>query len=98
MTGQPVTTNPILIMVINMTIVFGVLFLLGYVIRFIHWADPTKKKLVKEKQSDEVQQVPIVQEIKPEGLANEKELLAVVTTAIMAYGYKNVRIKSIKKS
>lgn len=37
-------TNPAVIMLINMTIVFAVLALLNLFIRFIHFIDPTKAK------------------------------------------------------
>lgn len=39
----PVTTNPWLIAVINMTIVFGVLIALGCLMSLIQVVDPTKK-------------------------------------------------------
>ena len=42
--GQPVTTNPIIIMMINMTIVFAVLVGLMFLVQLIHVVDPTKKK------------------------------------------------------
>lgn len=42
--GHPVTTNPFIIMLINMTIVFVVLFGLALMIRLIHVIDPTKEK------------------------------------------------------
>ena len=38
------TDNPWLIAVINMTIVFGVLIILGIMMTIIHMIDPTKKK------------------------------------------------------
>ena len=44
MEHQPVTTNPFIIMLINMTVVFIVLFVLMYVIKLIHYVDPTKPK------------------------------------------------------
>ena len=40
----PVTTNPLLIAVINMTIVFGVLIALGVLKSLIQVVDPTKAK------------------------------------------------------
>ena len=40
----PVTTNPWLIAIINMTIVFGVLFALGCLMSLIQVVDPTKAK------------------------------------------------------
>lgn len=41
--GHPVTTNPLIIMMINMTVVFVVLISLSFLIRLIHAIDPTKK-------------------------------------------------------
>lgn len=38
------TENPWLIAVINMTIVFGVLIVLGILMKVIYWIDPTKKR------------------------------------------------------
>lgn len=40
----PVTTNPWLIALINMTIVFGVLAAIGLMINVIRMIDPTQKK------------------------------------------------------
>lgn len=40
----PATTNPWLIAVINMTIVFGVLIALGVLMNMIQLVDPTKAK------------------------------------------------------
>ncbi len=42
--GHPVTTNPLIIMLINMTVVFIVLVCLMYMIKLIHIVDPTKPK------------------------------------------------------
>lgn len=42
--GQPVTTNPWLIMFINMTVVFAVLYGLSLIIRLIKVIDPTQKR------------------------------------------------------
>ena len=46
--GQPVTTNPLVIMLINMTVVFIVLVLLGFLIKLIHMIDPTKHQEEEE--------------------------------------------------
>ena len=43
------TDNPWLIAVINMTIVFGVLIILGIMMTIIHMIDPTKRKLPQKK-------------------------------------------------
>ena len=40
----PVTTNPWLIAAINMTIVFGVLAMLGFLMKVIYFVDPTRQK------------------------------------------------------
>ena len=42
--GHPVTTNPLIIMLINMSIVFAVLMGVSVMIRLIHLVDPTKEK------------------------------------------------------
>ena len=46
--SHPVTTNPLIIMLINMTVVFLVLIALGVVINLIHYIDPTKPKAAPE--------------------------------------------------
>lgn len=45
------TENPWLIAVINMTIVFGVLIILGILMKVIYWIDPTKKKKAQPKKA-----------------------------------------------
>ena len=88
------TPNPILIMLINMTIVFAVLYVLGLFIRLIHIIDPTKPKKVEEK---------IIKNEAPEKVVNpqdemvDKTLAAIIVTALMAYGCKNFELKSIRK-
>ena len=89
--------NPVLIMVINMVIVFAVLYVLGILIRLIHFIDPTKNKGKKPLKSSKV----ITKKPKPvkpvvDDMA-EKTLIAVITTSLMAYGCRDFEIKSIKK-
>lgn len=48
--GEYMTTNPFMIMVVNMTIVFAVLFLLGIIIDMIHKLDPTKGTARQEEE------------------------------------------------
>lgn len=43
METKAVTTSPMMIMVINMTIVFAVLYGLSLVIKLIQYIDPTRK-------------------------------------------------------
>ena len=52
--------NPVLIMVINMTIVFVVLYILGLFIRLIHVIDPTRIRKAEPKK-EEVKPVEQVQ-------------------------------------
>ena len=59
--GHPVTTNPFIIMLINMTVVFIVLIALSFLIQLIHKIDPTKEPEVKESaphvEEDEMQRL-----------------------------------------
>jgi glutaconyl-CoA/methylmalonyl-CoA decarboxylase subunit delta len=83
---EAITTNSLLSMVITMIVVVAVLILLRYVIKRIHYANKTvKKPSVVSASSGRPNQM------------DEKTLVAVLTTAIMAYGYKNVRVTSIKR-
>ncbi|MBQ3433523.1 MAG: OadG family protein [Selenomonadaceae bacterium] len=93
MEHSPVTTNPLIIMMINMTVVFIVLVVLMYLIKLIHFIDPTKEPEVKEAPEEEPlvavksatasapEPAPVVEEgIKP-------EVIAAITAAIAAYGF-----------
>lgn len=51
--SQPVTTNPLIIMCINMTVVFVVLVSLSFLIKLIHFIDPTKEPEVKDAGGDD---------------------------------------------
>lgn len=59
--GHPVTTNPFIIMMINMTVVFIVLVALSFLIQLIHKIDPTKEPEEKESaphvEEDEMQRI-----------------------------------------
>lgn len=91
-------TNPIVIMLINMSIVFGVLFLLNIFIRFIHFIDPTKvkKKAVPERAAAPVRaavqtaSVPVV----ASGISGET--VAAIAGALAAYGVGFSQIKAIR--
>lgn len=92
MEHSPVTTNPLIIMMINMTVVFIVLVSLMFLIKLIHMVDPTKKPekhhtpeeeepLVAVKSEPEPEPLPVVEEgIKP-------EVIAAISAAITAYGF-----------
>ena len=93
MEHSPVTTNPLIIMLINMTVVFIVLVALIYLIKLIHFVDPTKKKpkpevaeeeepLVAVKSAPAVSAPPVVEE---QGI--NPEIIAAISAAISAYGF-----------
>lgn len=96
MEGQAVTTNPWLIMAINMTVVFVVLILLGILMTIVHLIDPTKKK------KDVPPSVPVVAPAAtpvaaPNASAqNEGEVVAAIVGAIVAMGYSSEQIASIR--
>lgn len=93
------TDNPILICIINLSIVFGVLIALAFIIKLIHVIDPTKKKVepVPATPVAAVQQETAAV-AEPAGSSMEdKTLVAVITAAIMAYGYSDVKVTSVKK-
>lgn len=95
--GHPVTTNPVIIMLINMTVVFIVLISLSYLIRLIHYVDPTAKKEEKAAESPAVStpppapevEAPIIDESIPE------ETIAVIFAAIAGYGYSTGQVHAI---
>ena len=97
--SQPVTTNPFIIMLINMTVVFCVLILLGVVINLIHYLDPTKPK--QEKEPEPVKAAPVPAPVAPvsepvieEGVT--PEIVAVIAAALASYGYGPGAIKAVR--
>ena len=92
--GHPVTTNPFIIMVINMTVVFLVLIVLMYVIKLIHFVDPTKEK----ETPAEAVPAPVAETVETapaeEGISSE--VIAVIAAAVAAYGYGEAQIQSIR--
>ena len=96
MEGQAVTTNPWLIMAINMTVVFVVLILLGVLMTIVHLIDPTKKK--KEAPVSAPVAAPVATPVAtPSASAqNEDEVVAAIVGAIVAMGYSSEQIASIR--
>ena len=96
MEGQAVTTNPWLIMAINMTVVFAVLILLGVLMTIVHLIDPTKKK--KEAPVSAPVAAPVATPVAtPSASAqNEDEVVAAIVGAIVAMGYSSEQIASIR--
>lgn len=95
------TSNPFVIMLINMTVVFGVLYGLSLVIRLIKIVDPTKKKIVaeddlsKKKIATNVEQ-DITTSAPAQNVSNDDETFILIAAAIAAYGYSASQIVSIR--
>ncbi len=95
--GHPVTTNPFIIMLINMTVVFIVLISLSFVIRLIHYVDPTVKKETPKEVPAEPEQTPQVEETAPAvESGTSEELIAVIAAALSAYGYSASQIRAVR--
>ena len=97
---QPATTNPVIIMCINMTIVFAVLIGLSFMIKFIHMIDPTKPK---EKKEEAPKAAPAAAPVAaaPAAPAVDPNLnIAVISAAVAAYGLgaKIVAIRPIESA
>ena len=99
MDHSPVTTNPLIIMMINMTVVFIVLVVLMYLIKLIHFVDPTKAPEEPEKAPDEEPLIAVKSESAPapepvveEGIS--PEVIAVISAAVAAYGFAG-QIKAV---
>ena len=95
--SQPVTTNPLIIMCINMTVVFVVLISLSFLIKLIHFIDPTKEPEVKDAGGDDAakETAAIVARLKenpapaPEPVIEEgisPEVIAAISAAIACCG------------
>ena len=97
MEGQAVTTNPLLIMAINMTVVFVVLILLGVLMTIVHLIDPTKKKKEAPAAATAPVTAPAAAPVAPSASAqNEDEVVAAIVGAIVAMGYSSEQIASIR--
>ena len=94
-------SNPLVIMLINMTIVFGVLGILNLFIRLIHIVDPTRKDRKKAepvkaaapapaKVAAPVAAAPVVEA----GISGET--VAAIAGALAAYGIGFSQIKAIR--
>ena len=87
--SHPVTTNPLIIMLINMTVVFLVLTALGVVINLIHYIDPTKPKAAPEEAAPakpEPVSVPEPAAAAPVEEGISPEVVAVIAAAVASMG------------
>ncbi|MPM25496.1 hypothetical protein SDC9_71991 [bioreactor metagenome] len=94
--GQPITTNPLIIAAINMTVVFAVLYGLCLIIQLIQYIDPTKKRQAQAEINDSQVDLAATTEpaVKPQ--AEFDELIIVFTAALAAYSKNELRIVSIR--
>lgn len=88
------TDNPLMIMLINMTIVFGVLIAIGIMMMAIHAIDPTKKKPLTVENAAPVA-APAAAPA-PVAVSNNDEIIAAITGAIVAMGFSSNQIASIR--
>ena len=101
MEHSPVTTNPLIIMTINMTVVFIVLVSLMYLIKLIHMIDPTKEPEKPEAASEEEEPlVAVKSEPAPEPAPAVEEgvnpeVIAAISAAIAAYGFAG-QVKAVR--
>lgn len=102
---QPVTTNPVTIMMINMTIVFAVLWGLSLIVRFIHIIDPTRKREDKnislaQKKNLSNHENGEKREQAASNIENtnrtDEETFILIAAAVAAYGYHPSEIVSIR--
>ena len=82
----PVTTNPWLIALINMTIVFGVLIALGAMMSVLQIIDPTKKKANAPAVAPAPAATPAAAPAAAPAASNNDEIIAVIAAAVAACG------------
>ena len=86
----PVTTNPWLISIINMTIVFGVLAALGVFMKIIQLVDPTQKKTEKPVAAPAPAAVAAPAQ-------DDSEVIAVIAAAVAALGHSAEDIAYVRR-
>ena len=88
----PVTTNPWLIAVINMTIVFGVLIALGILMKCIYLVDPTRQKKTAKPVA-----APAPAAVAAAPVQDDTEVIAVITAAVVALGHSAEQIACVRR-
>ena len=93
----PVTSNPWLIAIINMIIVFGVLVALGVLMSILQVIDPTKKKSKTPAPvaAPKAAPAPVAA---PVAKKDDSELIAVIAAAIAAAGGSGEQIACIRRA
>ena len=104
--GHPVTTNPFIIMLINMTVVFFVLVALSGLIHLIHKLDPTKEPEESAEISEADEHAAIIAKLKEQQQAAPvetpqveegitPEIIAAISAAIAACGFSG-QVRAVK--
>ena len=105
--GHPVTTNPFIIMMINMTVVFFVLIALSGIIHLIHKLDPTKEPEEVSEISEADEHAAIIAKLKEQQKAAQvvetpqveegitPEIIAAISAAIAACGFSG-QVRAVK--
>lgn len=98
MEGHVVTTNPWLVMAINMSVVFGVLIALGFIMKIIYWIDPTRKREKANASAEAVTStsVALAPVVDAPASSNQEEVIAAIIGAVIAMGYSSDQIASIR--
>lgn len=91
----PVTTNPWLIALINMTIVFGVLIALGVLMNLLQVIDPTKKKVAKPAVAPTPAAAPVATPVA--AAQDDSEIIAVIAAAVAACGVSADQIACVRR-
>lgn len=94
--SEPVTTNPFVIMLINMTVVFIVLIALGLVINLIHAIDPTKEKEKPKAVPAPAAPAPAPAPAPIAADGVSPEVIAVIAAALASYGYAPAAIRAVR--
>ena len=88
----PVTTNPWLISIINMTIVFGVLAALGVLMKIIQMVDPTQKTA-----NPVAAPAPAAAPAVAAPVQDDSEVIAVIAAAVAALGHSAEQIACVRR-
>ena len=91
----PVTTNPWLIALINMAIVFGVLIALGILMNLLQVIDPTKKKVAKPAVAPTPAAAPAAAPVA--AAQDDSEIIAVIAAAVAACGVSADQIACVRR-
>lgn len=91
----PVTTNPWLIAAINMTIVFGVLAMLGFLMKVIYFVDPTRQKKTANPVAAPAPAAAPAAVAAP--VQDDSEVIAVIAAAVAALGHPAEDIAYVRR-